>query len=112
MACDAEHRDGTCLGGMVKLYPPLPWGLVLAGGRDETGINLRAAAFGERHPARPQGLRPRALPRPRQLADRDAQPASLSPRVMSELPSTRDRQPLTRRPVRCPTINRSAGPAG
>lgn len=54
-SCGAEHRDGTDLRGMVKLYLPLPygpWGLVLQGATDATGLHLLVIAFGERHPAR------------------------------------------------------------
>lgn len=54
-SCGAEHRDGTDLPGMVKLYLPLPygpWGLVLQGATDTTGLHLLAIAFGERHPSR------------------------------------------------------------
>lgn len=53
--CESQHRDGTDLGGLVKLYLPIPygdWGLVLlgAGGREDP--HLQALAFGERHPSR------------------------------------------------------------
>ncbi len=40
---------------MVKLYLPIPygpWGLVLAGDRDQDGPFLLAVAFGECHPQR------------------------------------------------------------
>jgi hypothetical protein len=53
--CGAEHRDGIDLRGMVKLYLPLPygpWGLVLEGATDATGLHLLVIAFGERHPSR------------------------------------------------------------
>ena len=53
--CQADARDGTDLPGMVKLYlsiPYGPWGLVLAGDRDQRGPFLLAVAFGERHPRR------------------------------------------------------------
>ena len=53
--CQTDARDGTDLPGMVKLYLPMPygpWGLVLAGDRDEHGPFLLAVAFGERHPQR------------------------------------------------------------
>ena len=53
-SCGAEHRDGTDLHGMVKLYLPLPygpWGLVLQGASDATGLHLLTFAFGERHPS-------------------------------------------------------------
>ena len=53
-SCGAEHRDGTDLPGMVKLYVPLPygpWGLVLQGATDATGLHLLAIAFGELHPS-------------------------------------------------------------
>lgn len=58
--CDPEGRDGTRLGGCVKLYlpPPAgPWGLVLAPTRDPaTGrVLLDVVAFGPRHP--PEGRR-------------------------------------------------------
>jgi hypothetical protein len=53
--CQVDARDGTDLPGMVKLYLPIPygpWGLVLAGDRDQDGPFLLAVAFGERHPQR------------------------------------------------------------
>jgi hypothetical protein len=53
--CAGEHRDGTDLPGMVKLYLPMPygpWGLVLQGTTDDAGLHLLAVAFGERHPDR------------------------------------------------------------
>jgi hypothetical protein len=53
--CQTDARDGTNLPGMVKLYLPMPhgpWGLVLAGDRDEHGPFLLTVAFGERHPHR------------------------------------------------------------
>lgn len=57
-ACDPDGRDGTKLGGCVKLYlpPPLgPWGAVFTGAISEdrevpTPILLAA---GERHPGKP-----------------------------------------------------------
>lgn len=55
MPCSGEHRDGTDLGGLVKLYLPVPygpWGLVLAPARDQHGLFLRPVAFGQRHPTR------------------------------------------------------------
>lgn len=57
-ACDANGRDGTRLGGCVKVYlpPPLgPWGAVFTGAipRDDEGPALILLAAGERHPARP-----------------------------------------------------------
>ncbi len=59
MSCGGEHRDGTDLPGMVKLYLPMPygpWGLVLQGATDPAGLHLAAVAFGERHPnRRPSG---------------------------------------------------------
>jgi hypothetical protein len=54
-SCAGEHRDGTDLTGMVKLYLPMPygpWGLVLQGATDDAGLHLLAVAFGERHPDR------------------------------------------------------------
>lgn len=52
--CDPEGRDGTHLGGMVKLYLPIPYGdrfgLVLEPGRDADSLYLLAIAFGQRHP--------------------------------------------------------------
>ncbi len=52
--CEGEHRDGTDLPGMVKLYLPIPygeWGLVLQAAHDDAGLHLLVVAFGERHPA-------------------------------------------------------------
>ncbi len=54
-ACQSDARDGTELGGLAKLYLPIPygpWGLVLAGDRDINGPFLAVVAFGERHPHR------------------------------------------------------------
>ncbi len=51
--CESEHRDGTDLHGMVKLYLPIPygeWGLVLQAAKDNAGLHLLVVAFGERHP--------------------------------------------------------------
>lgn len=54
--CGGEHRDGTDLSGMVKLYLPMPygddWGLVLQGASDAAGPHLLVVAFGQRHPSR------------------------------------------------------------
>ncbi|MGI8414136.1 MAG: hypothetical protein ACR2LV_10485 [Solirubrobacteraceae bacterium] len=53
--CRSDHRDGTDLSGMVKLYLPMPygpWGLVLLGAGGATDPHLVVVAFGERHPAR------------------------------------------------------------
>jgi hypothetical protein len=57
-ACDANGRDGTNLGGCVKVYlpPPLgPWGAVFTGAISETGKvpTLLLLAAGERHPSKP-----------------------------------------------------------
>jgi hypothetical protein len=57
LACDAEGRDGTRLGGCAKTYLPQPdgdWGMVLRGERDEDGSPaLLCLAFGMRHPSAP-----------------------------------------------------------
>lgn len=54
--CHSEHRDGTQLEGLVKLYVPIPsgpdWGFVLEGARDSQGLHLLVVAFGQRHPER------------------------------------------------------------
>jgi hypothetical protein len=52
-ACHAEGRDGTRLGGCLKLdVPPTagPWGLVFRFAFDEDGSFLAVLAFGLRHP--------------------------------------------------------------
>lgn len=53
MACQAEGRDGTRLGGCVKTYAPWPggrFGAVLVGVRHpERALMLRLIAFGVRH---------------------------------------------------------------
>jgi hypothetical protein len=54
--CDSEARDGTRLGGCVKLYIPQPdgrWGAVFAIDREASKPALLLIAVGERHPARP-----------------------------------------------------------
>lgn len=51
-----EGRDGTRLGGCVKLYLPQPagqWGAVLAADEAATKPALVLIAVGERHPERP-----------------------------------------------------------
>ncbi len=56
LRCDDEGRDGTRLGGCVKLRVPPPdgrWGLILQGARDDVGPLLVVVAFGERHPSQP-----------------------------------------------------------
>lgn len=61
LRCDAAGRDGTQLGGLVKVYVPIregapssrPFGLVLAPSVDRDGhVLLEMLAFGERHPRR------------------------------------------------------------
>ena len=50
--CEAEHRDGTDLGGCVKLYIPQPagpWGAVLTGDRKAAIPTLVLLAVGVRH---------------------------------------------------------------
>lgn len=57
--CDAEARDGTCLGGCAKLYIPQPdgrWGAVFAIDTAASKPALLLLAAGERHPARPWKL--------------------------------------------------------
>lgn len=52
--CEEEGRDGTRLGGCVKLYIPQPggqWGAVLAGDEEAAKPALVLVAVGERHPA-------------------------------------------------------------
>jgi hypothetical protein len=54
--CEEEGRDGTRLGGCVKLYIPQPagqWGAVLAGDEEAGKPALVLIAVGERHPAQP-----------------------------------------------------------
>lgn len=54
--CEEEGRDGTRLGGCVKLYIPPPagqWGAVLAGHEEAGRPVLVLIAVGERHPAQP-----------------------------------------------------------
>lgn len=61
LRCDAAGRDGTRLGGLVKVYVPIgegapsarPFGLVFAPSADRDGqVLLELIAFGERHPRR------------------------------------------------------------
>jgi hypothetical protein len=57
--CDAEARDGTRLGGCVKLYVPQPdgrWGAVFTIDMAASKPALLLLAVGERHPARPWKL--------------------------------------------------------
>ncbi len=53
MACEAEGRDGTRLGGCVKTYVPWPagrFGAVMVGvSHPERPVGLRVIAFGVRH---------------------------------------------------------------
>jgi hypothetical protein len=53
MACEAEGRDGTLLGGCVKTYVPWPagrFGAVMVGvSHPERPLGLRLIAFGVRH---------------------------------------------------------------
>lgn len=54
--CEEEGRDGTRLGGCVKLYIPPPtgrWGAVLAADEEKSKPALILIAVGERHPERP-----------------------------------------------------------
>ena len=56
LRCEEEGRDGTRLGGCVKLYIPQPagqWGAVLAGDEEAGKPALVLIAVGERHPPRP-----------------------------------------------------------
>lgn len=57
LACEAEARDGTRLGGCVKTYLPRPdgdWGIAFTGDIDTRGRPaLVCLAFGVRHPTRP-----------------------------------------------------------
>lgn len=51
--CEEEGRDGTRLGGCVKLYIPQPagqWGAVLTGDEEASKPALVLIAAGERHP--------------------------------------------------------------
>lgn len=56
MACQAEGRDGTRLGGCVKTYIPWPDGrfgaVFVAVAHPNRPLALRAIAFGVRHHAR------------------------------------------------------------
>jgi hypothetical protein len=56
MACEAEGRDGTRLGGCVKTYVPWPagrFGAVMAAvSHPERPFGLRVIAFGVRHQPR------------------------------------------------------------
>lgn len=56
MACEAEGRDGTRLGGCVKTYVPWPNGrfgaVMVAVSHPERPIGLRVIAFGVRHQPR------------------------------------------------------------
>ncbi len=56
MACQAEGRDGTRLGGCVKTYVPWPagrFGAILVGvSHPERPLMLRVIAFGVRHQPR------------------------------------------------------------
>jgi hypothetical protein len=53
MACEAEGRDGTRLGGCVKTYVPWPAGrfgaVMVAVTHLERPVGLRVIAFGVRH---------------------------------------------------------------
>jgi hypothetical protein len=54
--CQAEGRDGTRLGGCVKIYVPHPdgpWGAVLTGDKLTTVPTLVLLAVGQRHPTQP-----------------------------------------------------------
>jgi hypothetical protein len=53
-SCDAEARNGTCLGGCVKYYIPQPdgrWGAVFVIDVAASKPALLLLAVGERHPA-------------------------------------------------------------
>ncbi len=66
--CETEHRDGTDLGGCVKLYIPQPagpWGAVFTGDRKAAIPTLVLLAVGVRH--HPHGSN---APTVYQLADR------------------------------------------
>jgi hypothetical protein len=53
LACDAEGRDGTRLGGCVKTYVPWPVGrfgaVMVPVSHPERPLGLRVIAFGVRH---------------------------------------------------------------
>jgi hypothetical protein len=53
LACEAEARDGTRLGGCVKTYVPWPTGrfgaVMVAVSHPERPLGLRLIAFGVRH---------------------------------------------------------------
>jgi len=53
LACEAEGRDGTRLGGCVKTYVPWPAGrfgaVMVAVSHPERPVALRVIAFGVRH---------------------------------------------------------------
>lgn len=54
--CEEEGRDGTRLGGCVKLYIPQPagrWGAVFAAELEAGKPVLLLIAVGERHPEQP-----------------------------------------------------------
>jgi hypothetical protein len=54
--CEDEARDGTKLGGCVKLYIPEPagqWGAVFAADEEAAKPALVLLAVGERHPSKP-----------------------------------------------------------
>lgn len=56
LACEAEGRDGTRLGGCVKTYVPWPAGrfgaVMVAVSHPEHPVGLRVIAFGVRHQPR------------------------------------------------------------
>jgi hypothetical protein len=56
LACEAEGRDGTRLGGCVKTYVPWPAGrfgaVMVAVSHPERPVGLRVIAFGVRHQPR------------------------------------------------------------
>ena len=56
LACEAEGRDGTRLGGCVKTYVPWPAGrfgaVMVAVRHPERPVGLRVIAFGVRHQPR------------------------------------------------------------
>jgi hypothetical protein len=54
--CEDDARDGTQLGGCVKLYIPQPagqWGAVFAADEEAMKPALVLLAVGERHPSKP-----------------------------------------------------------
>jgi hypothetical protein len=54
--CEDDARDGTQLGGCVKLYVPAPdgqWGAVLKIDEEASKPALVLLAVGERHPGKP-----------------------------------------------------------